>query len=158
MSNKESNQAVLAIKTYLDRRAAEDTQFADVYANPKKNINECFRYILQQAKKRGSAVCMTDEEVYGLAVHYYDEADLIVPANVGGASVSHSASPVQKVELTEAEKEAAREAARLKYEKECLMEFERKEAERKKKESERKKERQAAVEAKNYSPSLFDFE
>ena len=158
MSTQETNPAIVAIKDYLDRRAAKDKQFAEVYANPKKNINECFRYILIQAKKRGSAVCMTDEEVFGLAVHYFDEADLVVPAKVPGASVSRSAAPAAKVELTDQEKEAVREAARLKYEKECLMEIERKETERKKKESEREKERQAAVEAKNYSPSLFDFE
>lgn len=60
------------VKEYLDNRAATDGLFAKAYAKPAKNINECWQYILGEAKKRGSAVCMTDEEVFGLAVHYVD--------------------------------------------------------------------------------------
>lgn len=37
-----------------------------------------FDYILSEAKKRGNAVCMSDDEVFGLAVHYYDEDDIKV--------------------------------------------------------------------------------
>lgn len=66
------------IKAYLDKRAATDSLFAAAYANTKKNINDCFNFILGEARKRGNAVCMTDAEVFGLAVHYYDEADLKV--------------------------------------------------------------------------------
>ena len=61
------------IQSYLEERAKNDPLFASVYAKPNKNINECFDYILSEAKKRGNAVCMSDDEVFGLAVHYYDE-------------------------------------------------------------------------------------
>ena len=41
-----------------------------------KSLEECGNYILQEAKKRGNQVAMTDEEVFSLAVHYYDEDDI----------------------------------------------------------------------------------
>lgn len=66
------------IQSYLEERAKNDPLFANVYAKPNKNINECFDYILSEAKKRGNAVCMSDDEVFGLAVHYYDEDDIKV--------------------------------------------------------------------------------
>lgn len=66
------------IQSYLEERAKNDPLFACVYAKPNKNINECFDYILSEAKKRGNAVCMSDDEVFGLAVHYYDEDDIKV--------------------------------------------------------------------------------
>jgi len=43
-----------------------------------KSLEECGNYILQEAQKKGSHVAMTDEEVFGLAVHYYDEDDITV--------------------------------------------------------------------------------
>ena len=48
-------------------------------AKPNKKIDECYDYIISQAKKRGdSVVCMSDDEVFGLAVHYYDEDNIKV--------------------------------------------------------------------------------
>lgn len=57
------------IKSYLDERAETDDLFAAKYANSKKNINECCDYIIGEAKKRGNAVAMSDNEVFGMAVH-----------------------------------------------------------------------------------------
>lgn len=107
MPEKKPSPAEVAIKTYLDRRAAADPQFAQRYANPRKNTGECFRFILSEARKRGSAVCMTDDEVFGLAVHYYDEADLKVPASVPLASVAHSAPAEKKVKAAKPAAEKA---------------------------------------------------
>ncbi|MBS1321393.1 MAG: hypothetical protein HP046_16200 [Parabacteroides sp.] len=70
------------IQKYLEQRAAEDVLFAPKFSNPKKNIDKCCRYILGEARKRGNEVVMDDSEVYGLAVHYYDEDDI----KVSGAS------------------------------------------------------------------------
>ncbi len=66
------------IQSYLEERAKNDPLFASVYAKANKNIDECFDYILSEAKKRGNTVCMSDDEVFGLAVHYYDEDDIKV--------------------------------------------------------------------------------
>lgn len=71
MATNNDNPAKKAIKSYLDNRAASDPQFASSYAKKNKSLEECFRYILNEARSRGTEVCMTDEEVYGLAVHYY---------------------------------------------------------------------------------------
>lgn len=147
---EQPNSAKDAIKAYLDERAGKDPLFAVTYAKPNKNIDECFNYILGEARKRGSSVCMTDEEVYGLAVHYYDETDLVVPKSAPRANVSGPAAP--KVELTEQEKEEARREARIKYESEYMRILVYEEAERRKKEAERRK---AAAKARNFSPSLF---
>ena len=46
------------IQKYLDQRVAEDPLFAPKFENPKKNIDECCRYILGEARKRGTSVVM----------------------------------------------------------------------------------------------------
>lgn len=66
-----------AIKAYLDKRAEEDSLFAPKYANEKKSIDECCSYIMGEARKRGNAVAISDEEVYGMAVHYYLNLSII---------------------------------------------------------------------------------
>lgn len=95
------------IADYLEHRATEDPLFAPKFANPKKSVDECCRYILGEARKKGNSVVMSDAEVFGLAVHYYDEDNIKVEKVSAGCSVSSS----PKVELTEEEKNAAREAA-----------------------------------------------
>lgn len=112
-----------AIKSYLDERAKTDELFAKSYSKPNKSIDECCSYIMGEAKKRGNAVAISDAEVFGMAVHYYDEDNIKVnkmPANVK-ASVSSSIS--KPVELTDEDKEAARKAAlkRLEEEQHALL-------------------------------------
>ncbi len=100
------------IQSYLEERAKSDELFAVSYKKPGKSIDECCDYIIGEAKKRGNAVAMTDNEVFGLAVHYYDEDNIKVNEVSGGYKVSApTATPIPKVELTEEEKKAAHEAA-----------------------------------------------
>lgn len=96
------------IADYLNQRVTEDPLFVPKLANPKKSLDECCRYILGEARKRGTSVVMSDAEVFGLAVHYYDEEAIKVEKVSAGYSVSSSS---HKVKLTEEEKNAAREAA-----------------------------------------------
>lgn len=132
------------IKEYLDKRAAADPQFAASYAKENKSIDECFKYILGEARRRGSQVCMTDEEVFGLAVHYYDEDNIKVkPVGPAKAVVADKPAPVK---LSAKEKEAAKEEARRLYQQECLAEIAKKEA--------KKKRRPAPV--PDQTPSLFE--
>lgn len=99
-----------AIQSYLDERAKADELFAVAYKKKNKSIDECCTYIMGEAKKRGNAVCMSDEEVFGLAVHYYDEDNIKI--NKLPASVKASASPETKpVKLTEEDERRAREEA-----------------------------------------------
>lgn len=88
------------IQKYLEQRVAEDPLFAPKFENPKKNIDECCRYILGEARKRGTSVVMSDAEVFGMAVHYYDEENIKIEKVSAGCSISSN----QKVELTEKDK------------------------------------------------------
>jgi hypothetical protein len=63
------------IKAYLDKRAKEDELFAVAYAKEGKSISECCNYILQEVGKSGRSG-FADEEIYGMAVHYYDEENV----------------------------------------------------------------------------------
>lgn len=80
------------IKAYLDKRAEKDSLFAVTYAKENKSIDECISYIMGEVLKAsvniqsGVKGCgMDDDEVYNMAVHYYDEDDIKVgklPTNV----------------------------------------------------------------------------
>lgn len=96
-----------AIKNYLDERARKDELFATAYAKEGKSIDECFSYILGEARKKGTQVCMSDEEVFGLAVHYYDEDDIKVTQIRCAAQIT---APT-KVTLSAEDEKEAREAA-----------------------------------------------
>lgn len=95
------------IKSYLDERARTDELFAKAYVKEGKSIDECFSYILGEARKKGTQVCMSDEEVFGLAVHYYDEDDIKVSPIRDDARVTTS----QNVKLSAEDEKAARDAA-----------------------------------------------
>lgn len=65
------------IQMYLEQRAAEDALFAKNYRNPAKNIDDCVTYILNYVQRSGCNG-FTDGEIYGQAVHYYDENEIEV--------------------------------------------------------------------------------
>lgn len=93
------------ILDYLTKRAESDTLFAACFAKEGKNIDDCITYILNTVQKSG---CMgfTDEEVFSMAVHYYDE-DSIEVGEPGNARVviNHT------VDLTEEDKSNAKQQA-----------------------------------------------
>lgn len=64
-----------AIQSYLEQRAEYDELFARSYRNPLKNIEDCITYILNYVQKSGCNG-FDDDEIFGQAVHYYDEADI----------------------------------------------------------------------------------
>ena len=103
------------IKAYLDKRASEDELFAIAYAKPNKNIDDCITYIFNTVKKSGCNG-FTDDEVYSMAVHYYDEDNVEVGKNIScHVVVNHT------VELTEAEKQQARKDAIQKVQDEAYL-------------------------------------
>lgn len=74
----------VVIKNYLDKRAETDQEFAKTYAKPNKSIKECCTYIFsvveKQRKSGEKCLACSDDEIFGLAVHYYDEDDIVVEA------------------------------------------------------------------------------
>lgn len=102
------------IQLYLSKRAEEDELFAVAYAKEGKSIDDCVTYILNQVQQSGCNG-FSDDEVYSMAVHYYDEDDIKV-----GRSVNCKVVVNHVVELTEEEKQKAREDAMKKIEAEQL--------------------------------------
>ena len=96
------------IKEYLDKKAEIDELFAVTYAKENKSLDECYDFILSEARKQGNTVCMDDDDVFGLAVHYYDEGNIKVRPTTTSVKVATSA---EKIELTEEDKAIAKERA-----------------------------------------------
>ena len=81
------------IQKYLSERAETDILFGPVYEKENKNIDDCIQYIYREVKKKAgsdNAIAMTGEEVYSLAVHYYDEDSIVVGKSNIKAKVSTS--------------------------------------------------------------------
>ena len=113
---KGTEQFAQTIKSYLDKRAEQDELFAQSYNKPNKNIKECVNYILGEVQKSGCNG-FADEEIYGMAVHYFDEDDLkdIEEVACSRVVVNHT------IELTEEEKQEAREKAIKRLEEETYQ-------------------------------------
>lgn len=94
-----------SIQSYLEQRAEYDELFARSYRNPLKNIEDCITYILNYVQKSGCNG-FDDDEIFGQAVHYYDEADIEV-----GEPIDCKVVVNHHVELTEEEKTEARKEA-----------------------------------------------
>lgn len=96
------------IQAHIDYIAKKDPEFAEKVKNPKKNIDDCITYILNTVKKSGCNG-FEDQEIYGMAVHYYDEEN-IKPGNkiTGQVVVNH------KIELTPEDIEKAKKEAKEK--------------------------------------------
>jgi hypothetical protein len=93
------------IQAYLDQRAKEDELFAVSYAKAGKNIDDCITCILNTVQKSGCHG-FADDEIYSMAVHYYDEDNIGAGKNLDcRVVINHT------VELTAAEKEEARKEA-----------------------------------------------
>jgi hypothetical protein len=97
-----------AISDHLNKLGEEDKQFAEKLKNPKKNIDDCVTYILNQVKASGCNG-FADAEIFGMANHYYDEED-IKP----GEKIKCDVVVNHKVELTPEEIEEAKKKAREK--------------------------------------------
>lgn len=72
---KTTNHFKNTIQSYLEDRAKSDELFAASYAKPNKNIDECCNFILGEVQKSGCNG-FSDDEIFGMAVHYYDEDDI----------------------------------------------------------------------------------
>lgn len=146
MANDKVNKGTLAfnetIKAYLEDKAETDVLFAVKFANPSKSVDECVTYILNSVQKSGCCG-FTDDEVFGMAIHYYEENEIEVgkPLTNCQVVVNHY------VELTEEEKAQARQDAinQLRNEEMAKM--------RKPTQPKKATENKTQVE----QPSLFDF-
>lgn len=102
---KGTEQFKQVIKSYLWQRAGQDPLFAPNLAKPNKSIDDCVTYILNEVRKSGCNG-FADDEIFGMAVHYYDEDSIEVGKPINGKVVVN-----HHVELTEKEKTQARQDA-----------------------------------------------
>ena len=129
------------IKAYLDERAQNDELFAVSYAKENKNMDDCVTFILNQVK-RSKCMGLTDEEVYSLAVHFFDEDDVEI-----GNSIACNVIVNHTVELTEEEKAQARQEAFKEYQAEQLRKMQKR----------TNKPKTPKAQPEITTPSLFDF-
>lgn len=141
MTMKGTEQFKKTIKAYLEDRAKTDALFAATYAKPNKNIDDCITFILNQVKNSGCNG-FADDEIYSLAVHYYDEDRINVgkPMNCN-VVVNH------QVVLTDEEKAEAKQRAITRYQEDEI---------RKMRERRSKPKPAAAPQSTEPQPSLFD--
>lgn len=172
-----NNSFEQVIQTYLAKRAAEDELFAKKYKDESKSVAKCCAYIKEQARKKAQNGCavIEDAQVFGWAVHYYDEsmptdgkADAVVAnENQGDCVVAQTEQISDKasattavVELTEEQKQAIQQKAEADYYAECKAKEVEKAKAKAKAEAERKKAQAAAIrdsEAKTMQ-MLFNFD
>ena len=94
------------IAQYLMARAEKDPMFAVRLANPSKTMAQCCAFIIEEVKKSGCCG-FSDDEIFGWAMHFWDEPEIEVSNTAPNCQVvvNHT------VELTEEEKEQARQDA-----------------------------------------------
>ncbi len=136
---KGSNHFKNTIKAYLDQRAETDILFSFQYSKPEKSIDDCVTYILNEVKKSGCNG-FHDDEIFNMAVHFYDEDTIEIGESMNNAHVVVN----QFVELTEEEKEQARQDAIQKAQDEAYRQLK----------QPIKKVKKVTL---NPQPSLFDF-
>ena len=80
MSNKSVDFFKKNIQEYLEHRSANDELFAITYKKENKNIDDCAKYIINEVQK-SKRIAFENDEIYSLAVHYYDEDDIVINDN-----------------------------------------------------------------------------
>jgi len=155
---EERNNVDNWLKVIADYLLTRD-DIKDSLSKENKSLEECGQYILQEAQKKGSRVAMTDKEVFGLAVHYYDEDDITVKhTSKADVKVAAAKGDKQLKPLSEYRKEVEQKES-VDIDKIVEERVNKKLAEIKKAEQEKKEKRKAERKAKKpkvNQVSLFD--
>ncbi|RRJ91550.1 PcfK-like protein [Paenimyroides tangerinum] len=113
---KGSNYFKNVIQDYLNSQAEKDELFAKSLSKENKNIDDCINYILNQVQASGCNG-FADEEVFQMAMHYYDEDDLKIGKPINArVVVNHSDFEGKKVPTQQKEqvKERSPKVVKLK--------------------------------------------
>ncbi|MBO9674447.1 MAG: PcfK-like family protein [Sphingobacteriaceae bacterium] len=98
------------IDAHLKKIAAADALFAETLKKPHKSIDGCINYIFSEVKKSGFNG-FADEEIFAMAIHYFDEDIIKDVAKVNGkVVVNHhiAADPNPKAGQTPEKKKVAK--------------------------------------------------
>lgn len=87
-----TNAALDKVRTYLENKAQAEAEFKAVYSKPTKSLEDCWKYIVSEAKKQAvnNCACIADEDVFNWAVHYYQEDDVKAPTTTPMVKVTTS--------------------------------------------------------------------
>lgn len=115
-----SNGFKAVIKAYLDDRASNDELFAATYAKPNKSLDECCNYILREVQKSGQNG-FADEEIFGMAIHYYDEDDIkdVKPVNARVVVNHHVDAPKPQPKKQDKPQDKAKQDVAAKFKTQC---------------------------------------
>lgn len=105
---KPSDNFKKIINNHLESLATADELFAETLKKQNKNIDECITYIFNQVKNSGCNG-FTDDEIFGMAVHYYDEDQIEVGSNIDCKVVVNHSIELSKEEHEDAKKKAFEE-------------------------------------------------
>lgn len=98
-SNKQLSPAEQQLKDYLDNYAANDPIFALKYMSSGKTLAGCVAFVTKQAQKAATgsrSYFASDNEVFGWAVHYFDEDSINEEKSKPVADVVTSRAPKKK--------------------------------------------------------------
>jgi hypothetical protein len=93
------------ITKHLEMLSEKDSLFAETFKKPNKNIDDCITYILGEVQKSGMNG-FADEEIYNMAVHYYDEDDIKAGKPFTGRVVVNHQVEISPEEIEEAKQKA----------------------------------------------------
>jgi len=105
---KSSERFKETILAYLEEKASNDIKFKVKFEQENKTIDDCMTYVLNTVKNSGING-FEDTEIYGMALHYYDEKEVDI-----GGDVSIDVVVNHTVVLTEEEIAEQREMAKEK--------------------------------------------
>ena len=93
---KTKNDAEKAILEYLEKNASEELK--QKMQSSDKDIADCLQFVADSVRKQAvnGCACVSDAEVFGLAVHYFEEDSIAKFGGVATTSVQTSdvAKPV----------------------------------------------------------------
>ena len=104
------------VKAHLEEVAKKDKQFAESLKKENKSWTECEKYILQEVQKqaKGSrAVGCEDDDIYNLAIHYFDEDDITVGGAKPNVKVTHTEEKLDDFKKRTEKKRASKKSKKV---------------------------------------------
>ena len=117
-----------AISMYLKAYVMDNPEFKGKFENPNKNLDECLLFIQykmlekvteEQKKNQAAVIIPSDDEIFALAVEYYDNEDLKVE---GARFDSVKIVSYAATSFTDEEKKKMREEAIKQYQEQVIAE------------------------------------
>lgn len=102
---KSSENFKRVIQDYLNNLAQNDQHLAQSLNKENKSLDQCISYILYQVKQSG-IIGFEDEEIFGMAIHYYDEDNIEHSKNIQCHIVTNHHVKLSDDEIAQAKQKA----------------------------------------------------